>query len=395
MFRYSCIGAAVLLSITTVSYAQQMSDNLFNPALSLILVGTYSQLSRSPNTYAISGFIPSGADVAPPPRGFNLGESELAASSNIDPYLYGQFTLSLGADNTTAVEEAWIQTLGLDNGFTLRAGRGFSNIGYINEQHSHVWDFVDAPLAQKVFLGGQYASDGVQLKWLAPTDRFIEVGAELGNGKNFPGSARDKNGAGGGAVFVHVGDDFNDSNNWRAGISYLKHTVLDRAFTDNGVSNAFNGDSGLWIVDAVWKWAPHGEMTRTNFKLQTEYYRRHESGTLRYDSGGVNQASDYQSTQSGAYIQAVYQFMPYWRVGTRYDRLQRGTVDTGSININNLPILAAYSPTRTSVMMDYSPSEFSRFRLQLAQDKSQLHQTDNELMLQYQVSLGSHGAHKY
>ncbi len=394
MYRYAIGCTLVWLGGTLAVNAQAASDNQFNPALSLILAGTYTNLSQSPDNYAISGFIPTGGDVAPPARGFSLAESELAASTNIDPYLRGQFTLSLGADNTAAVEEAWIQTLGLNNGLVLRAGRGFSSIGYINDQHAHAWDFVDAPLAQKAFLGGQYSSDGVQLKWLAPTDQFIEAGAESGNGSHFPGSSRDKNGAGGGAVFVHVGDDINVSNNWRAGISYLKHTVQDREFTDNSIKNTFSGNSGLWILDGIWKWAPDGNGYATNFKLQGEYYRRSETGTLVYNTTAP-QSSNYNSTQSGWYLQAVYQFTPTWRVGARYDRLHSGTTDTGSIDINNLPILAAYSPTRSTVMIDYNASEFSRVRLQVAEEKSQINQTDHEVMLQYLVSLGSHGAHKY
>jgi hypothetical protein len=46
-------------------------------------------------------------------------------------------------------------------------------------------------------------------------------------------------------------------------------------------------------------------------------------------------------------------------------------------------------------MVDWSPSEFSRIRLQLAQDKSRSDATDNQAFLQYIVSLGAHGAHKF
>ena len=46
-------------------------------------------------------------------------------------------------------------------------------------------------------------------------------------------------------------------------------------------------------------------------------------------------------------------------------------------------------------MIDYSPSEFSRLRLQVARDKSVPGSTDNEIMLQYIMSLGTHGAHKF
>lgn len=369
--------------------------NTFNPAIALILSGTYANLSQSPSAYAISGFIPSGGDVAPPHRGFDLGESELTFNANIDPYVYGQLIVSLAADNTAAVEEAWIQTLDFSPGLTAKAGRFFSGIGYINERHSHVWDFVDMPLAQKALLGNQYAAQGVQLKWLIPSDLFIEVGAEVGSGKNFPGAERDKNGVGGWALFAHTGGDFTVSHNWRAGLSCLSHEVTDRSYNENTITNTFNGDSQLWIADFVWKWAPNGNKLQTNFKLQAEYYRRDESGLLSYNTTGATQIDNYSSAQAGWYLQGIYQFMPHWRVGLRLDRLDSGTVNTGSIDINNLPILRAYSPSRQSLMVDYSPSEFSRFRLQLARDKANRDLVGNEVMLQYIVSLGSHGAHQY
>jgi hypothetical protein len=55
--------------------------------------------------------------------------------------------------------------------------------------------------------------------------------------------------------------------------------------------------------------------------------------------------------------------------------------------------------SKTSVMVDWSPSEFSRLRLQLATDRSGRYdgvRADNRVWtLQYQVALGAHGAHGY
>ena len=73
-------------------------------------------------------------------------------------------------------------------GFTPKFGRFLSGIGYLNDQHQHVWDFFDAPLPYQAFLGGQFKSDGLQLKWVAPTDTFLEFGAEIGDGSSFPGA---------------------------------------------------------------------------------------------------------------------------------------------------------------------------------------------------------------
>ena len=46
-------------------------------------------------------------------------------------------------------------------------------------------------------------------------------------------------------------------------------------------------------------------------------------------------------------------------------------------------------------MLDFTPSEFSRLRLQLAQDRSREGVTDKQVFLQYQMSLGAHGGHSY
>jgi len=92
-------------------------------------------------------------------------------------------------------------------------------------------------------------------------------------------------------------------------------------------------------------------------------------------------------------LQGVYQFMPYWRVGARYDRLDPGHVDYGT---NSAYLDApAFHPERYTMMVDYTPSEFSRIRLQYGQSKTQAGMTDNQLFLQYILTLGAHGAHKF
>jgi hypothetical protein len=165
------------------------------------------------------------------------------------------------------------------------------------------------------------------------------------------------------------------------------------------VAQSFSGDSKLWIADFVLKWAPNGNASVTNFKLQGEYFQRKESGTLTFSDTFTDA---YSSKQSGWYAQAVYQFMPRWRVGYRYDRLDHGTVDNGIVTSGvgptaaDFPLLMTdYNPTRNTAMVDWSPTEFSRMRLQYAQDKSRVGLTDNQLLLQYIMSLGAHGAHRF
>jgi len=385
------------------------SENALNPAVSLILNGIYGNLSQDPANFRINGFAPTGGEVAPPGRGLSLGESELAIASNIDHYFRGTGIFSVSSDNQIAVEEAYIQTLALSNGFTIKAGRFFSSVGYQNQVHAHAWDFTDAPLANKVFLGNQLSDDGIQLKWVAPTPLYFDIGIEVGRGRNFPAGpqgGRDKNGFGSSNFFTTLGGDLGTGTAWQTSLSYLTTSPQDRTYEDvdstgTPVTNSFSGTSKLWAFGGILKWAPNFNPTEKNLKLQGEYFQRRENGNLAFDPAvGGTQTGGYASTQSGWYLQGVYQFIPMWRVGYRYDRLSAGTiniglVDSGALTAADFPILSAYNPTRQTGMVDWSPSEFSRVRLQVAQDKSRSDATDNQVFLQYIVSLGAHGAHKF
>lgn len=373
--------------------------NAFNPAMTLILSGGLTRTSRNPATYNITGFqLPQESEAGPGTRGFSLAESELGLSAPIDPWLRGVANIALHPDNAVSVEEAFIQTTALGNGLSAKAGRFLSGVGYLNSQHPHTWDFVDNPLAYQALLGTQFGDDGVQLSWLAPTDQYFEFGAELGRGRSFPGSDTARNGLGMTALTAHTGGDIGASHSWRAGLSILNTKASDQTLTaldamDNRVDNAFSGSTRVWVVDGVWKWAPDGNATRTNFKLQGEYLRSTRTGSLSYDHVGANITDAYRSVQSGWYVQGLYQFMPGWRIGLRTERLNPGTPDYG-INAASFAN-SAYRPSKNSLMLDFSPSEFSRLRLQFAQDRSRQGLTDNQVFLQYQVSLGAHGAHGY
>jgi hypothetical protein len=387
-------AASTSIASSAAAPAPAASQNAFNPAISLLLSGVYQHLSQDPSQYRITGFVPSG-DIGPGRRGFSLAETELGISANVDPWFYGQLTATIQPDNSVAVEEGFVQTTALGHGLGVRAGRFFSSIGYLNDQHSHAWDFVDNPLPYKAFLGGQFAQDGVQIKWLAPADLYVQFGAEIGRGLEFPATDNASNNASAWAAYVHVGGDIGESQTWRAGVSYLGTNPQGRAYTDvdaagEPASLAFTGSSDLWIADFVWKWAPDGNPTRQNFKLQTEYLWRRESGTLTFNE--VSPGS-YASTQSGGYAQGVFQFLPRWRTALRYDWLDSGSVDYG----RNGRYLStpSFRPSRWTWMVDFNPSEFSRIRLQLANDRSREGLTDNQLFVQYQMSLGAHGAHGF
>jgi hypothetical protein len=113
--------------------------------------------------------------------------------------------------------------------------------------------------------------------------------------------------------------------------------------------------------------------------------------------GAAGLTDSYRSAQSGYYLQGVYQFMPRWRAGYRYDRLNSGTTTLGpTLVAADLPQLAAWNPRRDTVMIDFASSEFARLRFQFARDDSRgSGLRDNQVWLQYIMSLGAHGAHKF
>ena len=383
------------------SVAGSGGEGALNPAVSLILSGTYGQFKQDPAIPA-TGF--AMAAHSPHERGFNLGESELGIAANIDPQFRGVGTFALDPAGGIEVENAFVQTSALGNGFNLKFGRYFSGLGYLNEQHAHAWDFADQPLVYRVLWDNQYGDDGLQLKWLAPADMFVEIGGEIGRGRGFPGTDRqNKNGAGAGALFAHIGDDIGIEHSWRAGVS-LQETKRENAVSDNvpdlpgtadGVSNSFSGDSRTAGLDLVWKYSPNGNVRERYLKMQCEYFRRRESGLLTYDTAGANLTDSFSITRSGWYLQGVYQFMPTWRTGLRYDRLDPGTASVGALNAGNVIASYAFNPSRLTWMADYNPSEFSRVRVQLAHDNSRQGMAKNQLFLQYIMSLGAHGAHQY
>lgn len=378
----------------------------FNPAISLIIGGSYTDTSRDPADWHIAGFFPSGGETGPGERSFNLGESELTLSANVDPYFSATMTAAITSEDEIAVEEAFFRSLALPSGFTAKGGRFFSGFGYLNEVHAHAWDFVDQPLVYQAFFGGQMAQDGLQLKWLAPTDLFVELGLEAGNGNAFPATRRDRNGISATNLFAHLGGDLGISTSWRAGAAWLDQRAQERAYEDandlgDPVINTFTGKSRTWVVDAVLKWAPNGDSTRRQLKLQGEYMRREDDGDLVYDADGLDLAGPYRNEQSGWYLQGVYQFRPRWRVGARYDALDSGSprialIDDGTLPIGALPMLRSADPDRVSLMLDWSPSEFSRLRAQYSWDGARdSGARDRQLRLQYLIGIGAHGAHKY
>jgi len=394
---------AVQLETKKPSVLRSITNNGFNPAVSLILDGRFAAFDNSPENYELPGFA-SGHEAGLGEQGFSVGHSELVVSANVDDKFYGEMTLAIAdheGSTEVELEEAFIQTLGLGEGFTVKAGRFLSGIAYLNQQHAHAWDFADAPLVYRGLFGNQLIDDGVQVTWLAPTDTYLQFGTELLSGSRFPAAGR-TSGIGAWSAFVDLGGDIGIEHSWKLGLSHWQANDIEGresgGHSHGGADEtpSFTGDSKINALSAVYKWAPNGNPSHQNLKLQFEYFDRRENGEVTMlNSGPPTEMTSYDGHQKGWYAQTVYKFQPQWQAAFRYDWLDsnnRGSDDgvLAEAGLDN----EGLNPKRYTMALDWLPSEFSRIRLQYSRDKS-YEETDNQLILQYTMSLGSHGAHLF
>jgi hypothetical protein len=97
--------------------------------------------------------------------------------------------------------------------------------------------------------------------------------------------------------------------------------------------------------------------------------------------------------QDGFYIQSVYR-KNRWGAGVRYELLNlfQETFEQGGVQQQT-----AGKPHRESASLEYNPSEFTRVRLQYNHDRTDVltKRTNNEVILQFNFSIGAHAAHSF
>ena len=405
MFK-TCTGVLVLLTATTsVALSDGGSTGGENtmPRMSIFFDGRFSSYDNDPEDYEITG-APLGGEAGLSDEGFSLEDTELVVSGNIDDLFFGRMTAGLHDDDGATeieLEEAFFETLGLPAGFTLKAGRFFSRLGYFNERHAHSWDFADAPLVYRALLGRQLINDGVQLSWTVPTPLFIQLGGELGRGDRFPGAADDGQGAY--TLFARLGGDLNAHHHWQLAAAYWSADAEHRESgghghdedEEDGESVLFTGDTDVTSVGAKWRWAPGGNPKSSHLALQVEYLQREEDGDIEIEGGDHGgESTAYDGDQSGWYAQAVYQFSPIWSAGLRYGELdiensgdEHEVLEEAGLDTHD------HTPKRSSVMVEYNYSTHSLVRLQYNEDDS-YEDADTQVFLQYVMHLGGHGGHR-
>lgn len=339
-------------------------------------------------------------------EGFNLNYAELIMQSSVDNYLDLTAIFHL-TENSFEVEELYGKSRGLPYGFGLKVGKFLSGFGRLNAQHYHVWDFADAALVNKAMFGEHGINEvGVALNWLAPTDFYLDIGVEFLRGANensFGYEAvsltEDVNLAKTSApnlkvIYAKTGTDIADTA-ILAGVSYAKGEARINHLSDEENAHAFSGDSTLYGADLTVKipFDSYSDLTWT-----TEYIKREMEGT-RFIPNNAKDAWSKElglsKNQSGIYSSLVYKMDNDWAMGLRYDEILENDVVVNAKNANKTDDMNKYS-----AMIEYNFSEYNKLRLQYNRDNSLYneegkHIQNNEIILQLNLAIGSHGAHSF
>jgi hypothetical protein len=358
-----------------------------NPNISMVL-DTFAYESNLSNlelqNQGIPGFTTNGLEWK---NGFNLDAAELFLFSPVDPYSNMYVNLPFTEDGVE-IEEAYIVTTALPEGWQAKIGKFKSNFSRIDAQHPHAWDFFDIALPYRAFLGdeGLGGEKGVQLTWLPVLPIYTQMGVEVLQGENdllFGQNAHE--GPHAFSFFVKSSIDTSDYSTLYFGPSVL-FGKTDSTSILPGVE--VEGNSALYGLEAVWKWKP---ASREALTVQTEYLLLTQSGNTM-DPTTQAVLEPLRRKQDGFYIQTIYR-KNRWGIGARYDVLN---LFSDRFELSGVQQNFDGRPHRETASLEYNPSEFTRVRLQLAHDQSDPSgRTNNEAILQLNLSIGAHPAHSF
>jgi hypothetical protein len=348
------------------------SEGAGGPSGSLPLYGAGAAASKAfnPDMAVIGDFLGAGGRnrVNPGPA-LAMHESEASFQAVVDPYARADFFISFGEEGVE-LEEGYLTFPALPGGLLVKVGKQRAAFGKVNALHNHVLPWTDRPLAINNLVGGEEGIDdaGFSVARLIPNPwMFLEA-----TGQVFRGDSSDlfKSSTRGDLSYVgHLRGyhDITEDTNIDLGASYSRgHNA---AGLINGVDvGRFTTD--LYGIDATLRWRPLQRSIYHSFVGRSEviWSRRQQPG------GRQNSA--------GYFVSGDYQLARRWFAGARYDRSDRA--DDASVR-----------DTGGSLLLTYWPSEFAQIRGQYRRIRFGDTDTANELLFQFQFSIGAHGAHPF
>jgi hypothetical protein len=355
--------------------------------------------------------------------GFNFRSAELSFTASVDAYFDAAALLAVDGDGEVELEEAWFQTRNLPYGLKVKAGKFLSDIGYANNQHPHSWDFTDQNLAYLNLLGDHGLRDtGVQVTWLPDWGHYTLFGLELFQSDQEKLGALAEVGeeleaeldaAGLSVDDLGLDDEKDGPRLYTAFAKYAPDLGFDHALQlgawagiseqhqeihgdpEDGDVHSLEGDGWMWGLDAVYKYDAGGAYGKGDFRLAAEYvWQRKDLDVLFHQARPAAIGAERKFTQDGLYVQGVYGFAPRWDVGLRYDVVGL----TNKLESGGNTLREWDESDRWTAALSWSPTEFSKIRLQYAKADITIDGESHDFdyfYLQYLLSFGSHGAHKF
>jgi hypothetical protein len=244
---------------------------------------------------------------------------------------------------------------------------------------------------------------GLQLTWTPATRYYSVFGVEALQGDNAgmanyegardydTGAASDKNGPRLFTAFGKFAPDLGHDHALQIGLFGGQSSLHQNLHGSRGEE----GKTSFIGTDWVYKYDGGGNLGHRKLTLQAEYiYRVRDLEVV-----GSNNLVDHplgeqrKDTQDAFYMQGVYGIAPRWQAGLRYEL-------AGMTNKRETDLVTTHwqSSGRVTASITWLPTEFSKLRLQAGQ--SRLSEGDEredfrQVYLQYQLSLGVHGAHRF
>jgi hypothetical protein len=282
------------------------------------------------------------------------------------------------------VEEAYGTTLALPARLQARFGQFLHRFGRINATHLHTWDFVDQPFALGRIFGGEGGRGlGVELSWLSPLPWYAELvaTAQPADGEE---TARSFYGAESldverPADFLYVlalKQFFPWSDDWSCAWG------LSAALGPNSTGGENRTD--VYGTDLYLKYRPITRESQQMVAWQTEvFYRR-------------RQIPDELLQDVSLYSQLVVQLAQRWAVAGRYEFGSPAVGLGGEKGLDELDPEWVDERQRVALNATFSPSEFSRLRLQGSYDvPGWLDRGIWSSFLAVELVAGAHGAHSF
>src|SRR5438094_6286469 len=309
----------------------------------------------------------AGSNNVNPDPALTMHESEAAFQAIVDPYARADFFFSFGEQGVN-LEEGYLTFPAVPGGLLVRAGKMRAAFGKINTLHNHVLPWTDRPLVTRNLMGGEDGINdaGFSVARLIPNPwMFLEATGQVFRGDSSDLFTSSKRGDLSYVGHLRGYQDITESTNIDIGISYSRG--------HNGSGIVDNLDLGrfrttVYGTDATVRWRPLRRSIYHSFVGRSEFI-----WSRRGQPNGVQSALGY-------YFSGDYQFARRWFAGIRYDRSKHADD-------------ALLTDKGQSALLTYWPSEFSQVRGQYRRTQYAIGPTANEFLMQFQFSIGAHGAH--